>query len=296
MLEKRIIKEITRLKNSTSLKDNHIYVNVSVCENEKIISKKYNIRALLIGPKDTPYHNGFFFFNIFLPNDYPMSPPTFKFKTLDKKRIIRFNPNLYTDGKVCLSIINTWHGPTWSPCNTIESVLLSIQALVFTNNPLVNEPGFEKSSKMELENYNNIIKYGTMQVATCDMLNKTPRGFKYFNKIIKSHFYKNIEWYRDNLTMLKIKHGSYCILNDDVYDMTVEINYDKLIYDFEYLYDINQTCNGIYKSGAKKGQKCGRTAKYNGFCGSHKVKEIKEAKKIKEVKEIKKVNDIVINS
>ncbi len=44
----------------------------------------------------------------------------------------RFNPNLYADGKVCLSLINTWHASheseKWSPerTNTFQ-VLMSIQ-------------------------------------------------------------------------------------------------------------------------------------------------------------------------
>ncbi len=28
---------------------------------------------------------------------------------------VRFNPNLYDDGKVCLSLLGTWHGPSWDP-------------------------------------------------------------------------------------------------------------------------------------------------------------------------------------
>jgi hypothetical protein len=28
---------------------------------------------------------------------------------------VRFNPNLYINGKVCLSLLGTWSGPSWNP-------------------------------------------------------------------------------------------------------------------------------------------------------------------------------------
>lgn len=43
---------------------------------------------------------------------------------------MRFNPNLYANGKVCLSILGTWDGPSWTPGMTLSSVLLSIQTLL----------------------------------------------------------------------------------------------------------------------------------------------------------------------
>ena len=51
---------------------------------------------------------------------------------------VRFNPNLYRNGKVCLSILGTWSGPGWSPVQSISSVLLSIQSLMNTK-PYHNE-------------------------------------------------------------------------------------------------------------------------------------------------------------
>ena len=43
---------------------------------------------------------------------------------------VRFNPNLYANGKVCLSILGTWSGPGWSPVQSLASVLISIQSLM----------------------------------------------------------------------------------------------------------------------------------------------------------------------
>ena len=36
----------------------------------------------------------------------------------------------YASGKVCLSILGTWAGPSWSPTQSLGSVLLSIQSLL----------------------------------------------------------------------------------------------------------------------------------------------------------------------
>lgn len=67
------------------------------------------------------------------------------------------DPNLYANGKVCLSILGTWQGPGWTQSQTLTSVLLSIQSLM---NPLPyhNEPGYENErSTNDAQNYNECI-------------------------------------------------------------------------------------------------------------------------------------------
>ena len=50
---------------------------------------------------------------------------------------MRFNPNLYNCGKVCLSLLGTWSGPGWDPkTSTLLQVLISIQSLIMVA-PLV---------------------------------------------------------------------------------------------------------------------------------------------------------------
>ncbi|XP_008484149.1 probable ubiquitin-conjugating enzyme protein 17 [Diaphorina citri] len=39
---------------------------------------------------------------------------------------VRFNPNLYNDGKVCLSILNTWHGRPEEKWNAHTSSFLQV--------------------------------------------------------------------------------------------------------------------------------------------------------------------------
>ena len=64
--------------------------------------------------------------------DYPVRPPSFKFKPIEGKPL--FHPNVYTDGNIGMSIINppeSTHGygkgGNWSISITIKQVLLAVQ-------------------------------------------------------------------------------------------------------------------------------------------------------------------------
>jgi ubiquitin-conjugating enzyme E2 Z len=97
-------------------------------------------RAMIIGPEGTPYAYCPLVFEFEFPSDYPFSSPAVRFITSDGAT--RFHPNLYVNGKVCLSILGTWSGPKWGAVMTISTVLMSIQSLLEAN-PIVNEPGWE---------------------------------------------------------------------------------------------------------------------------------------------------------
>ena len=127
------------------------------------------IHALIIGPADTPYEGGFFYFFIRCPPDYPIRPPLVRLMTTGGGQV-RFNPNLYKNGKVCLSILGTWHGPPWSASQSLSSVLISIQSLM-NEEPYHNEPGFERERRPgDARKYNECIRHETLKVAVCGML------------------------------------------------------------------------------------------------------------------------------
>ena len=87
------------------------------------------LRILILPGQDTPYANGAFVFDAYLPPDYPNSHPKVQFLTTGGGRV-RFNPNLYECGKVCLSLLGTWAGPSWQPgVSTFLQVLVSLQAM-----------------------------------------------------------------------------------------------------------------------------------------------------------------------
>ncbi|VDP95133.1 unnamed protein product [Echinostoma caproni] len=57
------------------------------------------VYALVTGPFDTPYEGGFFLFLVKFPPEYPLRPPRVKLMTTGNGSV-RFNPNLYSNGKV----------------------------------------------------------------------------------------------------------------------------------------------------------------------------------------------------
>lgn len=63
--------------------------------------------ALIKGPTRTPYEDGLYLFDIQLPNIYPAVPPHFCYLSQCSGRL---NPNLYDNGKVCVSLLGTWIG------------------------------------------------------------------------------------------------------------------------------------------------------------------------------------------
>ncbi|TPX12817.1 uncharacterized protein E0L32_006697 [Thyridium curvatum] len=104
------------------------------------------LKVLVVGPCGTPYERGLFEFDMFCPRDFPKKPPKVRLRTTGNG-MIRFNPNLYANGTVCLSLLGTWTGPSWRPGqSTLLQVLVSIQAMIFCEKPYYNEPGFEVSS------------------------------------------------------------------------------------------------------------------------------------------------------
>jgi ubiquitin-conjugating enzyme E2 Z len=117
-----------------------------------------SVKALIIGPPQSPYQYGFFEFSIRFGSDYPSKPPKVEARTTNGGRC-RFNPNIYAGGKVCLSILGTWHGEKpgeeWSSAQGLESILWSIQSLM-SNNPYENEPGYEKANTAEDKRMNEL--------------------------------------------------------------------------------------------------------------------------------------------
>ena len=66
-------------------------------------------KAIVMGSNDTPYAHGAFEYDIFFDDKYPNEPPKMNLTTTGNGAV-RFNPNLYNCGKVCLSLLGTWRG------------------------------------------------------------------------------------------------------------------------------------------------------------------------------------------
>jgi ubiquitin-protein ligase len=156
--------------------------------------------AMIIGREDTPYEDGYYFFEFKFPENYPFSPPVVTFINYDGTT--RFNPNLYIGGKVCLSILNTWDGEKWSSCQSIKSVLLSLSILILNEEPLLNEPGITRHHPC-FENYHKLVEYKNIEVSILKYLEKTnlPEPFQPFHSIMVEHFMKRYPFLLERIKM-----------------------------------------------------------------------------------------------
>ncbi|RWW59359.1 hypothetical protein BHE74_00033717 [Ensete ventricosum] len=147
------------------------------------------LRAVIIGPPGTPYHDGLFFFDAYFPPNYPQTPPMVHYHSGG----LRLNPNLYACGKVCLSLLNTWPGSgceTWNPLNsTMLQVLISIQALVLNAKPFFNEPGYAQTANTDYGEKKSLIYNENTFLLSCKtMLYSLRKPPMHFDDFVAGHF------------------------------------------------------------------------------------------------------------
>lgn len=107
------------------------------------------LRVLIVGPQDTPYEFAPFVIDLQYGSDFPNAPPNVFFHSWTGN-LGRINPNLYEDGKICLSLLGTWDADekneAWSPKkSTILQIIVSLMGLV-----LVREPYYSTSHFLAL--------------------------------------------------------------------------------------------------------------------------------------------------
>lgn len=144
------------------------------------------LRVLIIGSEGTPYENAPFLLDFQLTADFPNNPPVAHFHSWTNGHG-RVSPNLYEDGKVCLSVLGTWSGvaeENWTPSkSSLLQVFVSIQALVLVREPYFTEPAYEKlkgkeESKLNSKMYNEkayILSRGFVR----KVLESRPEGFEH---------------------------------------------------------------------------------------------------------------------
>ncbi|XP_071701637.1 probable ubiquitin-conjugating enzyme E2 23 [Rutidosis leptorrhynchoides] len=147
------------------------------------------LRAVIVGAYGTPYQDGLFFFDFHLPPEYPDVPPSAYYHSGGW----RINPNLYEEGKVCLSLLNTWTGrgnEVWDPSSSsILQVLVSLQGLVLNSKPYFNEAGYDKQLGTA-EGEKNSLSYNenTFLLSCKTMMYLMRRPPKDFEDLVKEHF------------------------------------------------------------------------------------------------------------
>jgi len=222
---KRILSDVKEIIKNP-LETNGIYY----LHNEENI---YNGKAMIIGPLDTPYQYGFYFFNLVFANDYPFSPPKVTFCTQGEK--VRFNPNLYVNGKVCLSALNTWPGDPWTSVHTISSILLTLSSIL-NNNPYLNEP-YIKEDNPCVKSYNQIIEYANYKIAFLGIFNKKYilSEFEIFKDIINEKMKENLLKVISKCEELEKTYINNKAITINLYHFSLNLNYTTLL---QELYNI----------------------------------------------------------
>lgn len=130
--------------------------------------------AVIRGPEGTAYEHGYYLFTFEYPTTYPTDSPKVTFRSYAPclptpglatpsanqrpgKRYVRLHPNLYVDGKVCLSLLGTWEGPPWTSCCTIRILLLALQSIL-DDDPYMNEPNVRPDDASHIP-YNRAVRF-----------------------------------------------------------------------------------------------------------------------------------------
>ncbi len=184
----RLAQEFADLQNSLPVEStNAIFVRVDKDDMDFM-------KVLIIGSEGTPYSNGAFVFDVAFDSNYPNNPPHVVILTTGGGSV-RFNPNLYSTGKVCLSLLGTWRGVStenWDPkISTLFQVLISIQSIIMSDLVYFNEPSCESEigtveGNKKNEGYANIVRYGNVKFAMIDQIENPTPGFE---DVIKRHFF-----------------------------------------------------------------------------------------------------------
>ena len=184
----RLAQEIADLTASLP-RDSYNAIYVRADENRLDVMK-----SMIAGAEGTPYANGLFEYHLYLPSNYPAGPPKCNLETTGSGDV-RFNPNLYSCGKVCLSLLGTWRGnasENWDPkISNLLQLLLSIQSVVMSEEVYFNEPGYEGEAgtvegEKKNEGYSNIVRLCNIKYGMLRHLEKPVNGFE---QVTRVHFY-----------------------------------------------------------------------------------------------------------
>ena len=116
------------------------------CRLEAQYNNIFHWRCFLEGPLDSPFKGRYFEVDIYIPTDYPASPPDMKFRTSI------YHPNIKDNGVICLEILkrNQWHSDY-----TVSTAIIALHYLLANPNaddPLVLEIAKRyKTSKTEYD-------------------------------------------------------------------------------------------------------------------------------------------------
>ncbi|KAI4861829.1 ubiquitin-conjugating enzyme/RWD-like protein [Hypoxylon rubiginosum] len=109
---------------------------------------RWRVGLIVLNP-DSAFNGGYFKAEMTFTEEYPYQPPTFRFL------VPIYHPNVYPEGKLCISILHTpgeditsgeQASERWSPLQGVESVLRSV--LLLLDDPEINSPANVDASVM----------------------------------------------------------------------------------------------------------------------------------------------------
>ncbi|KAL7057614.1 hypothetical protein AAHC03_016828 [Spirometra sp. Aus1] len=159
--------------------------------------------VMIVGPSGTPYEDGLFFFDLRLTPEYPNQPPEVHYHSLTPERI---NPNLYVEGRVCLSLLGTWKGHStenWSSdFSNLLQVLVSLQGLILNAEPFFNEAGYDAvREKSESHGLSRAYNEGVVANLLQSMVQLLRRPLPAFREEIVTHFREVLDSYSKRLRL-----------------------------------------------------------------------------------------------
>lgn len=240
----RLLKDIKDMVSSSLEEEYGIYYKHS----DTNILKAH---VLIVGPEDSLYFGGYYFFTIDFPINYPYEPPLVTFLVSDSNT--RFHPNFHKSGKLCLSIINTWRGEQWTSCLTLKSILITIVSIM-DNKPMLHEPGVTQTYA-DFNNYHTMIAFKNIDFACLQLLQdfnkkniifsendgKEYKEYKeYFYNIMKETFKKNAKKIYQVIRKWMAKKINNVYTINVMYNMSCYVNFNDLEEKFlEYVKDNN---------------------------------------------------------
>ena len=105
---------------------------------------KWNV--LFEGTEDTLYEGGYFKATLTYPDDYPNNPPVMQFVSK------MWHPNIYPDGKVCISIL---HAPGTDTMNSQEKAeerwrpILGVEAILMSVISMLHDPNIDSPANLD---------------------------------------------------------------------------------------------------------------------------------------------------
>ena len=245
---------------STALPIEHTNSIFVRCDSERVDVMK----AMIMGSAGTPYAHGAYVYDIYFDDTYPNAPPKVNLSTTGGGKV-RFNPNLYSCGKVCLSLLGTWRGnasENWDPkLSTLLQVLVSIQAIIMSEEVYFNEPGFEgeagtEEGERKNEAYSNIVRYCNVKYAMTENIRNPPKGLE---TVVRRHFYLKrdeiLTEVRKWLKYSEVREASYSgLVNDHNSHWCTEFKKAKTTYHdmlSEAIKELEKELNALQPPSAK---------------------------------------------